>query len=316
MKLKKQETRQVITVDETAKGPFAYFAPVAAKGYEWNAEAVEATSRTWANGDPINQGPWLLDPEGGGRWYAPLEKPGLHRIFARLQTKKNVRGAIKKFADRYGLLGHPKRLVNPQQKPTSTRPRSTWRGLPTFYGISLDDWQQAIDDMALLIKLWDWVREERSDRLSQRVKWNRTRTGVYFEWVSADGHRSRRAVIASKFLGSESQERMLEEWQPGDVIEPARYFLYTEINMHLSGHVSPSLTLNSDKGIYMYPDCLLSALYVLFSLEVAGLVRPPIMCNGCGSYFVPEMSGRSTRKYCGTSCRKRVHYRKRFAFSK
>jgi hypothetical protein len=92
------------------------------------------------------------------------------------------------------------------------------------------------------------------------------------------------------------------------VIEPARYDVCREINRQMQGHVSPAVLPFRQGDVYLFPDCLLAAMYVLFALEVSGKQRPAQMCRECGRYFVPQ---HGLQQYCEDRCRKRRYARQR-----
>ena len=99
-----------------------------------------------------------------------------------------------------------------------------------------------------------------------------------------------------------------DAWKEGDVVEPARYYLCARINERLAGHVKPTLMPFMHMDILMFPDCLLTAMYVLFAMEVSGKTRPAIMCRGCERYFIPE---HASQIFCEATCRKRHWWTKK-----
>src|SRR5256885_7454560 len=93
------------------RGPYACVREVRATGYEWDADLhlpLQASTQN-ANKQPS---PWLvggfLGIEFDCKLYQPLYEPDLHRQFGRL---KPTRQAIKRFADRCGLLEDGEFLV-------------------------------------------------------------------------------------------------------------------------------------------------------------------------------------------------------------
>ena len=65
----------------------------------------------------VEKAPWLIANKASNmeRRYAPFRETNLHRRFGRLSNNLTPE-AIKKFADRYGFLGHSATLFNPEEK--------------------------------------------------------------------------------------------------------------------------------------------------------------------------------------------------------
>jgi len=141
------------------------------------------------------------------------------------------------------------------------------------------------------------VKARKAGPLGQWIKWNTEPQTVLFDRIYTDGRETKTIATSSLLEGQE----ILTHWQYGDSVEPARYYVYQRVNERLSSHVSPVVWPFVDGEILFYPDCLLSAMYLLFALELSGRVRPSIICRGCGRYFTP-VHGR--QRYCDETCRK------------
>ena len=151
--------------------------------------------------------------------------------------------------------------------------------------------------MALLVQIWDFVAKEKRRQLAKYFKWpNKQR--VEFEWKPDGGL----TLICSEQV----RPQLLARWKPGEVIEPARFYVCDEINNALRGHVNTAILPLHDCDVFMFPDSLLSALYVQFALEVSGRERPAIACKGCGIKFNPT-HGRQA--YHDEACRKKKWWR-------
>ena len=112
-------------------------------------------------------------------------------------------------------------------------------------------------------------------------------------------------VLAHEEIGGDIA--LLERWRHGDPVEPARYFVHREVNRRLKGHVSPAVLPFRKGEIFFFPDCLLSAVYTQFMLELSGRNRPAVLCArlGCGRYFEPA-HGR--QRYCDKPCQQLAYY--------
>jgi hypothetical protein len=106
---------------------------------------------------------------------------------------------------------------------------------------------------------------------------------------------------------------LFADWKEGDCVGPARYFLHSEVNKQLAGHVNPVITLPDSKGavgLWFVPDTLLASLYVLFALELGGQLQEPRECaaKDCLKVFVPASS---KQEYCTSKCRVRADAHRR-----
>jgi hypothetical protein len=271
------------------KGAFAFLRTVPLDGYHWDNTLQPAPGLVELGEKESLGQPWLVSPPGyevDTRQYAPFQRPHLFRLFSRVLLNPN---AIKRFANKYGWLGHAVPLIYPDVT-----------GQEVQLGESLQFWRQEIEDMALLVKLWELIRYEREDPLSKIILWQKQPLTVRFEWKLSDGKRM--SLIASERLAN---RELLTLWKYNDVIGPARYYLCEQINKRLKGHVNPGILPFLDGEIYMFPDCLRSAMYVLLALEVSGRTQPAIMCRGCGMYFVPKHRHQA---YHEEACRKLAYY--------
>jgi hypothetical protein len=231
------------------------------------------------------KGPWLKAqyPLFGGE-YAPLSIPDMHRRFARVgQTERS----ILRFANRYGLLGHGAVI--------------RIRGILEHYE-ALRHWRREVRTMQRLVEIWDLVKKQDAGKLGQRFRWDINPKRVML-WDEKEGE--------FQVLGHERHPDTLAiraQWQFGEVIEPARYYVCVQVSKKLEGHVNPVVHPDLRGDIMLVPDCLLSALYVQFAIEVSGKERPAIVCQGCGRYFPPV---HGAQRYCEEECRKRTWWRRK-----
>jgi hypothetical protein len=154
--------------------------------------------------------------------------------------------------------------------------------------------------MKKLIEIWDLVKKRDAGKLGQWVHWDINPKRVV--WDDED---------ESQVLGHERLPESFpirEQWQFGDVIEPARYHVCVQASKKLEGHVNAVVHPDLRGDIMLVPDCLLSALYVQFAIEVSGKERPAIVCQGCGRYFMPV---HGAQRYCEEECRKRTWWRQK-----
>jgi hypothetical protein len=280
------------------RGRFLISLPVSNGGYRWEEE-LEAPQLPGVEPDSRDQPPWLIanDPWNDHNSY-PLTNRDLHREFAQIPAEHDK---IIKFANRYGLLSHPIRLYDTRKK---IRLRD-----PQLEGEAFRVWDAEIERMKSLIGFWDLICLEKGQVLKRGVKWDITSTHWGFWW---EGHQYRihdDPDWREEFAPEESQSPEI------NAIERIRYYLLSEVNRQMAWHVAPHLMRIEDSTyIYMVPDCLLSAMYVLFAQEIQGYdpvegkVRGPFEeCKGCGRPFEQT---HGAKEYCTRSCYKKAYYRR------
>jgi hypothetical protein len=315
------------------RGMFVHAQYVATDGYYWTEELPAGWERPGDDPGLEEQGPWLrerlpswMPPELDLE--APLkkrQKPGLHHGFAALHPEEKD---ILAFAGKWGHLGR-------QLGSRYTR----------GYAESLPYWRQEIETMQRHLALWELVKRKDVLRLSSFVHWRENPRQVRIDLAFREGELNREGARrlaegtpltcpndrpsasgsssplpgdASEILACGHEEHpyrewLLETWEKGDVVEPARYYLHLEVNRHLEGHVSPSLTTPDKEGqvdLWFVPDTLLASLYVLLALEVSDQVLPARMCvaTDCRRAFVPASA---KQKYCTNACRIRADAQRR-----
>jgi len=206
----------------------------------------------------------------------------LHRQFAGLVMKDEK--DILKFANKYGLL---------KRQPVHNLVfRKGNTGQQVQLGESLLWWQEEISDLAACLKLWDMVSSDDKE-LKDIVLWHR------------DG-------IALKFddnyihLVGRTNMNLLTRWHRGDLKGPALYYISLEMDKRLLNALTPRMLALQNREVYFVPDTLLSAIWLMFLLEIRGGTRL-LRCRICGEYF----HTRDPRaRFCSARCRMR-NYRKR-----
>lgn len=218
--------------------------------------------------------------------------PCLFRKFAGLKTRLE----IKQFADEFGDL------LNSWSDPPNRYDRTSVLGRP------LSTWTEEIQDMRVLVALWDHVREHNYDALRKLVFLtdagpeyviSRARTGKHIE------------NLAHVTLASGSQI----QFAPDDLLLPARCALQIEVNARLSENTTkPELIWTPDTSesggyhqrIVFRPKNLLSVLWIQFAQALTEELQMR-QCGFCGEYFQVGPGGsRDDARYCKDVCRVRA----------
>lgn len=275
----------------------------------------------------LHTGPWLVaaspteysEYTGSRRRYQPLHVPGLHRRFARLKPEPR---AIVQFANTYGWLGQTIALSHPDPwdawVPKEDPPPLVFAD---SHGESLTYWRLHIAWLAFLINLWDLVRNEDAHTLTKYVTWRETPMGRQPEYTAhlnielpawaRNGLARWPKTIPIAATPSKREKnlplsfRSLWGWpnDRGAIIEPVRSAICDFVNARLRGQVHIEVVPWAKGDLALIPDSLLSALYTLFALEIAGRGRPLQLCRVCNDSFIPRRKGHA---YCSELCRKQA----------
>jgi len=290
------------------------FAWPVATAYSWGKDYVvdrnvkgPEEADIWLDGT----GPWLLE-FGPPRWSTPLSTPTLHRKFGNLETEAQP---IIGFARAHGWLGFHVALsgiplnrkrgekVRAKPKRTDTAGESMWR------------WKREIAEMALWLGIWDLIQQRDAGKLGQLVKW--PNPDVVVLEVALRRNRSANEVCAPEKDGPftfrriadrDDDAQVLKRWRVGDVIEPARYALYTAINEKLKERVYVQLAWPYFESVesFIVPKSMLAALWLMFMWEVIGATAL-LRCPVCGDWVERSIASQKT---CSAACKQR-QYRNR-----
>ena len=294
---------ELIPFDVMTRGPFAFLWPVPEAGFEWDEHASPAPLQELMDARET-KGPWLIPVEAEGGWHrkALLASKGLHRRLAAVRPQPE---AILRFANKYGFLRGDQLLLHRG-------------GTISVNGEHINHWTAAIGELAALIELLDLAQQKQAGRLGQFVTWHRD-DQVNIAWQNSwtgsqwelERPRPGRTGIYTAHVGGLSnhaiQPDLAERWGRGTVVGPTKYFVHLRVNEQLRGHVSPVVLPFRQGDIYMFPDSLLSAIYVSFALELSRSRQPRKLCAGCDRYFTP-VDGR--QGYHSPACRKLHWYHK------
>ena len=201
----------------------------------------------------------------------------LHRHFAGLSSK-GVKDTLN-FANKYGLLKRH------SMHNLVFRNRDT--GQQVQLGESLLWWQEEIIDLASCLELWDMVSSD-DKKLKDIVLWHRD--GIALKLDDSYIH-----------LVGRTNMNLLTRWHRGDLKGPALYYLSLELDKRLLNTLTPRMLALRNCEVYFFPDTLLSAIWLMFLLEISGRTRL-LPCVICGEYFHTQDP---RARFCSARCRMR-----------
>ncbi len=220
--------------------------------------------------------PFLVCQGHKRRYYAPLrQNPVLHRTFCGIEDD----AGIIEFASSHGFLGFT-RWQRMRRQGSSTR----------MLVESLPRWRRELSEMKRLMHLWQLILNKRTSLLAALMS------------LEDDGLYISLAKRRDKIAGTDSD--LVRKWQRRgeQPLKAALLYLSSSINSKIRSNVYPEALPAYKRSVYLMPEGLLSAMWLMFLWEVIGEVRPR-RCPGCDSWFE---SRRSTRRTCSDRCRKKV----------
>ncbi len=279
--------------------------------FEW---LIAEEGHEWITVPPGSQPPgdsqeFLTEKAVSGSWkrfrrYHPLgEHSGLFRTLAQTEADKQ---AILAFAHKFGMLGGKTgRVLQPQAEP-EVFPSAP---IPRRMGEPFSEWRAEILALRELVQLWDLTQSGDDAALAQRIRWDDDYGGV-------DYRSDPKGVLQDlPIAGRGTNNDLLSNLPPGDLILPARYYLQSAVNGNLRNHgVTARLLWDRDlKRLSMRfsPDSLNAAIWVQFA-EAISEDRRYGQCEECQKWFELTTERRADAKFCSGACRSRA-YRKRQA---
>ena len=274
------------------------------------AEVQDDDGAEWlvTEADQGRRSPLSLQPDA-------LTKPSIAREFERL-GRDPAPARILRFANRYGFLGPPTALVDPDKRsPSDQVPVSE-----LMLGELVSYWQEEAARFRDLRTTWgqalaltDAGPQSQHDAhayLVERIYWSpsgavryqsqiETRSGTYSfaRWIASA------IEIEEGDLAGRIKRR--------DLAGPARLHVHREVNERLRGHVSPAVPAFLESPVMRnFPDSLLAAIYFRFALDLVSPTSRESICDHCHQPFV---QGRSDKRFCSKNCKENARYHREVA---
>ena len=270
---------------------------------------VERPERLPAYIKDAPSGPWLADPgppflsDYPGHSYEPLAtQRNLHRLFAALPTGDHEQALAKTqaFASRYGRLGVDEVVVMTDHEYSV--PELGGESLATFHMAEhLRTWVREINRMRGVVDLLDAYLEADRAVLRKLIHWQTDPPAVVctYRWP---GQQKVQRTVRTKESAPDDFARWLTLDRGNEKLrEPLHYFISGAVNLGLREHVYPKTV--GGRGVELWPDSLLGAMWVTLADELTGLWRRKV-CAFCGESFLPAR--RRDKKTCSDACRKRL----------
>jgi hypothetical protein len=246
---------------------------------------------------------YLVADNAGRKIYPMLGNKSLHRRFAQLDPSNN--NDIVHFANRYGLLTAPVGIFPPNG------------GKQQFWGVPLSIWENEITNCGILLTIWEMIQKEDFAKLGQIILW-RSYPGVrvfasFHSKRDKDGYtlipgslKPTSPMTSYRLLADKhTNPDLLKRWKFGEVIEPALFYLRSQVNDYLKGQFGFQLWAFDDE-LSIVPNNLKAAIWLMFAYEITHKLDPA-QCLLCGEWF------RRTDKrqnYCSKACVQKA-YRER-----
>jgi hypothetical protein len=253
--------------------------------------------------------------------YHPLSGSlSLYRILAAVDPTEE---GILEFVRQYGSLGEGVeiRAELPDEHSALVEP--------------LEKWRHAVVWLAEEIRVWELIQRRDYEGLGCIIKWERDsvryvvptslkkqlgagpildnrglqpllKAAYVTGSITLETAEKASNVIAATTLGDDRFSRL----KPGDVLQPARYWLLDGVNRVLGMTTQPALLWDEKRGqpiLCHYPRSLLGAAYLQFAAAILS-DRVSRVCQICGRPFeVTNLASRNDRLTCSNTCRTRAY---------
>ena len=244
--------------------------------------------------------PALIALGENSRPYKP--EPDLFLKFASVDPDADAE--ILRFANSYGLLGGGPRWIAPEPKRKGTETTAVTGELRSH-------WQEHLHGMKAAVTLWKAIRGRRlfcTRKLyplaQPRSRHLRLAAIQRIDYPVEHPRHDRGAGINS---------HLLERFQHGDVLKPARLYLQEVVNKSLAELVAPRLLWKApdrnEMGLFMVPSTLIGCLWLQLADAIAGFQKFRL-CESCGKPMLVAAEGsgyRTNRRTCSNACRIRLY---------
>jgi hypothetical protein len=219
--------------------------------------------------------------------YSPFK----HRpaLFKQLAEAEPTETGILTFANRHGLLG-PGELLKLKSERTGVK------------GEPLAVWTTAIGSLRELLCIWELARKGNQQALAEWIRWE----GGAAIYRSPHGGWE---IISSQNVHAE----LLGRFTPGDLVQPALYFLQRAVNTELERHTTARLLWDASKLVMrISAKSLIGAIWLQLARAIEG-GRDHRQCQYCRNWI--EVGGnrtaRADSKFCSATCKANAHRRKK-----
>jgi hypothetical protein len=286
---------------------FAWEAPAEPGVFSWQE------CELWRDAPGMRQPVLALVGRPGAptREYYPLAgNQSLYRVLAAVDPTEE---GILAFVQRYGRLGEGVEAWAdlPDGRSALVEPLREWRTVITWLGEQ--------------VRVWDMIEAGDLDGLAPIIQWDgkkavryqmpvAVRRSLLPEWDQLPEEFRRDADKRDEdfytIAGGRQEGDRLLRLTPGDVLQPARYWLLDGVNGMLGNTTQPALLWDDTGGrviLRHYPRSLLGAAYLQFAVAILS-GRVSRICQVCGrSFEVTKIASRNDRLTCSNTCRTRAY---------
>jgi hypothetical protein len=219
------------------------------------------------------------------RKYFPLEIPGL---FLKLGKLSQTEDAIIQFANEYGCLwGEYDGRIGESDGILCGEPCSKWF--------------REIDELRRTVQLWELIRVNNTNAISNLISWSETKGWVYAE------ESQEKEPFASVL---HSSARSAKEC---DSMGAARRFVQDWINFRISFHCGVRVHLSSSSGRYVYqiiPSRLIHCAWWQLARAFVGEIDYKFCKVCCQPFEVSKEGYQRNREFCSAACKQKDHREK------
>lgn len=221
-----------------------------------------------------------------GSCYQPSAHKSLAQEFASLSGSHE---SFIAFANKFGLLGERIYLVD------IGNGHCVW-------GESLWHWQYHWESIRILKKMWSDITNSPNNLKLAPYMLEDFQFGN--EYKLPNGVKFFNSPLVKK---TATRYKNLGQIPDQDLLQIAKFHFQFILSEVMYAHIQPVFQFEPSPRIEVQPVSLCGAIYSHFCHEMLGRPDESKRCSGCGKWFT---SARKSQRFCGTTCRMRVHRRK------
>jgi hypothetical protein len=304
--------RRRVQADTDPLSPDHFRWQVSPAGYRWEDRRFNPLHE-FADGGELD-GPVLVPQDcSAPREYNPVAVPELFEAFGGCGLGEH---SIRWFADRFGLLGVPVWLQDPELADRKVRARLS----PSPQGEYIEDWQDEILAMRAAVHIWYSIRAGRAREVQVLFPWGplaspesapRSADNIPGDalMVMPDAHRDLESHYHRQVWGA------VDRPVPGPRLESAEAawrLLLRLTNHRLGAHCAPHLVRRGGHDpsflLRLSPKNLLGAIWWQFARAITGEVtyRHCKVCKRLIELSV-DYGFRADREFCSDACKFKDH---------
>ena len=280
-------------------------------GYQSDDNLVLAPWFTSELSDNVRP-PWLVQvtnkkSDTQFKQYDPMSYKNLPIDFYQLSFNPTVSNILN-FMSQWGFLHAPYPLID------------QWSTSSNYVGESLYYWRYHLILFSSWMQLWKFidkypqgansVPDSADVDIEKRISWSRDYRKIHYKYQFTDAYGTS-LDFSTSFDADTLKENFgpAESISPGSFYFPALFVLKEQVAAVLTKYVHVGIDLHPHQNIRLYPETLLGAIYLHFTLAILGGAEKQALCENTfckyGRFFIKK---RRDQRFCSKMCREQAFY--------